>query len=134
VYFVFNGTVANSLSLAAICRSTDAVVCHAFAHVNVDECGAPEFFTGGAKLLAVDTPHAKLTPAAVAARAVTPHDEHASRPRALTLTQATELGTVYTPDEIRVLAGIAHERGMQVHMTARASRTRWRRPAAHRRS
>ena len=116
VYFVFNGTAANSLSLAAICRSTDAVVCHAFAHVNVDECGAPEFFTGGAKLLAVDTPHAKLTPAAVAARAVTPHDEHASRPRALTLTQATELGTVYTPDEIRVLAGIAHERGMQVHM------------------
>jgi len=116
VYFVFNGTAANSLSLAAICRSTDAVVCHAFAHVNVDECGAPEFFSGGAKLLTVDTPHAKLTPAAVAARAVTPHDEHASRPRALTLTQATELGTVYAPDEIRALAGIAHERGMQVHM------------------
>jgi len=116
VYFVFNGTAANSLSLAAICRSTDAVVCHAFAHVNVDECGAPEFFSGGAKLLTVDTPHAKLTPAAVAARAVTPHDEHASRPRALTLTQATELGTVYAPDEIRALAGIAHERGMRVHM------------------
>jgi len=116
VYFVFNGTAANSLSLAAICRSTDAVVCHAFAHVNVDECGAPEFFSGGAKLLTVDTPHAKLTPAAVTARADTPRDEHASRPRALTLTQATELGTVYTPDEIRVLSGIAHERGMKVHM------------------
>jgi threonine aldolase len=116
VYPVFNGTAANSLSLAAICRSTDAVVCHAFAHVNVDECGAPEFFSGGAKLLTVDTPHAKLTPAAVTARADTPRDEHASRPRALTLTQATELGTVYTPDEIRVLSGIAHERGMKVHM------------------
>ncbi len=116
VYFVFNGTAANSLALAAICRSTDAVVCHSFAHVNVDECGAPEFFSGGAKLLTVDTPFAKLTPAAAAARAVIPHDEHASRPRALSLTQATELGTVYTPDEIQVLAGIARERDMQVHM------------------
>jgi threonine aldolase len=116
VYLVFNGTAANSLALSALCRSTDAVVCHAFAHVNVDECGAPEFFSGGAKLLAVDTPHAKLTPAAVAARAVTPHDEHASRPRALTLTQATELGTVYAPGEIRALAGVARERGMKVHM------------------
>jgi threonine aldolase len=116
VYFVFNGTAANSLALSAICRSTDAVVCHAFAHVNVDECGAPEFFSGGAKLLAVDTPHAKLTPEAVAARAVTPHDEHASRPRALTLTQATELGTVYAPGEVRALAAVAHERGMKVHM------------------
>jgi len=116
VYFVFNGTAANSLALSAICRSTDAVVCHSFAHVNVDECGAPEFFSGGAKLLAVDTPHAKLTPEAVAARALTPHDEHASRPRALTLTQASELGTVYTPDEVRTLARIARERGMNVHM------------------
>jgi threonine aldolase len=116
VHFVFNGTAANSLSLSAICRSTDAVVCHAFAHVNVDECGAPEFFSGGAKLLTVDTPLAKLTPSAVAARAVTPHDEHASRPRALTLTQATELGTVYTRGEIRALAALAHERGMKVHM------------------
>jgi len=116
VYFVFNGTAANALALSSICRSTDAVVCHAFAHVNVDECGAPEFFSGGAKLLAVDTPHAKLTPEAVAARAVTPHDEHASRPRALALTQATELGTVYAPQEVRALAALAHERGMKVHM------------------
>ena len=116
VYLVFSGTAANSLSLAAICRSTDAVVCHAFAHVNVDECGAPEFFSGGAKLLAVEAPLAKLTPDAVAARAVTPHDEHASRPRALTLTQATELGTVYAPGEVRELATLAHARDMRVHM------------------
>src|SRR5512139_825337 len=116
VYLVFSGTAANSLALSAICRSTDAVVCHAFAHVNVDECGAPEFFSGGAKLLTVDRPLAKLTPAAVVARAVTPHDEHASRPRALTLTQATELGTVYTPGEVRALATLAHDRGMKVHV------------------
>jgi threonine aldolase len=116
VHFVFNGTAANALALASICRSTDAVVCHALAHVNVDECGAPEFMSGGAKLLTVDTPHAKLTPDAVAAAAVTPHDEHSSRPRALSLTQATELGTLYTPDEISALCALAHSRGMRVQM------------------
>lgn len=116
VFLVYTGTAANSLGLAAICRSTDAVVCHAFAHVNVDECGAPEFFSGGAKLLTIDTPHAKLTAEAVAARAVTPHDEHGSRPRALALTQATELGTVYTPAELRALCDTAHGRGMKVQL------------------
>jgi threonine aldolase len=116
VFLVFTGTAANSLSLASACRSTDAVVCHANSHVNVDECGAPEFMSGGAKLLAVDTPLAKITPEALAARAVTPHDEHGSRPRALTLTQATELGTVYSPAELRALADAAHARGMKVHV------------------
>jgi len=116
VFLVFNGTAANSLSLAAICRNTDAVVCHAMAHVNVDECGAPEFFSGGAKLLTVDTPDAKLTPQAVIDVAVTPHDEHSSRPRALALTQATELGTVYTPDELRALSETAHARNMKVQL------------------
>jgi threonine aldolase len=116
VYLVFNGTAANSLGLAAICRSTDAVVCHAVAHINVDECGAPEFMSGGAKLLAIDLPHAKLTPEAVIARSVTPHDEHGSRPRALALTQATEFGTVYSAAELRALADTAHARGMKVQM------------------
>lgn len=116
VYLVFNGTAANSLALAAICRNTDAVVCHANSHVNVDECNAPGFFSGGAKLLTVDTPLAKITPPTMLAVAVTPHDEHASRPRAVTLTQATELGTVYTPAELRALCDAAHARGMKVHM------------------
>jgi threonine aldolase len=116
VFFVFNGTAANSLALAAICRNTDAIVCHAMAHINVDECGAPEFMSGGAKLLALDTPHAKLTPQAVVAAAVTPHDEHSSRPRALALTQATELGTVYTAGETKVLCDAAHARNMRVQM------------------
>ena len=93
VFLVFSGTAANALGLSAICRNTDAVICHAFAHVNVDECGATEFFSGGAKLLGVDTPHAKLTPKRWSRARVTPHDEHSSRPRALSLTQATELGT-----------------------------------------
>jgi threonine aldolase len=116
VYLVFNGTAANSLALASICRSTDAVVCHALAHVNVDECGCPEFMTGGAKLLGVNGEHAKVTLPALAARAVVAHDEHASRPRALSLTQATELGTVYRPTEVAALCDAAHERGMKVHM------------------
>jgi threonine aldolase len=116
VYFVFNGTAANALALAAICRSSDAIVCHAMAHINVDECGAPEFFSGGAKLLTADTPLAKLTPAAVAALAITPHDEHSSRPRALALTQATELGTLYSRDELAELCALAHARGMNVQM------------------
>ena len=116
VYLVFNGTAANSLALAAICRNTDAVVCHANSHVNVDECNAPGFFSGGAKLLTVDTPLAKITPSAMLAVAVTPHDEHASRPRALTVTQATEFGTVYNPAELRALTDAAHSRGMKVHM------------------
>ena len=116
VFFVFNGTAANSLALAAICRSTDAIVGHAMAHINVDECGGPEFMSGGAKLLALDTPHAKLTPQAVVAAAVTPHDEHSSRPRALALTQATELGTLYTISETKALCDTAHARNMRVQM------------------
>jgi len=116
VFLVFNGTAANALGLSAMCRNTDAVLCHAFAHINVDECGATEFFSGGAKLIGIDSPHAKLTPQAVAARCVTPHDEHSSRPRALSVTQATELGTVYTPGELRALADVAHGNRLKVHL------------------
>jgi threonine aldolase len=116
VYLVFNGTAANALALAALCRNTDAAICHASAHVNVDECGATEFMSGGARLLPVDAPDGKLTPEAVAAKAVTPHDEHSSRPRAVSLTQATELGTVYTLAEVRALCDLAHARGMRVQM------------------
>ncbi|MBK6803477.1 MAG: low specificity L-threonine aldolase [Betaproteobacteria bacterium] len=115
VYFVPTGTAANALAIASICRPTDAVVCHEFAHVNVDECGACEALSGGAKLLTVGGPGAKVTPEAFAARAVA-HDEHASRPRALSLTQATELGTVYSPRELGALAEAAHARGIRVHL------------------
>lgn len=116
VFLVFNGTAANSVGLAALVRGTDAIVCHANAHVSVDECGAPHFFSGGARLLTADTPLGKLTPEAVEALCRTPHDVHAARPRAVSLTQATELGTVYTPDEVRAIASIAHGRGMRLHM------------------
>ncbi|MBS0319184.1 MAG: threonine aldolase [Proteobacteria bacterium] len=115
VYFVFSGTSANALALAQLARSTDAVIAHDFSHVNVDECGAPEFYSGGAKLLTLDTPHAKLTPASLAPRLVV-HGVHASRPRVLALTQATELGTVYTPDELCALCAAAHAAGLRVYV------------------
>jgi threonine aldolase len=116
VYFVFTGTAANSLGLAAMARPTDAIIAHASAHINVDECGAPHFFSGGAKLLTADTPDAKLTVEAITGLAVTPHDVHSARPRVVAVTQATELGTVYTPLELSRIAELAHARGMKVHM------------------
>lgn len=116
VFFVFNGTAANALVLAALCQRHHAVVCHAMAHVDTDECGAPEFFTGGSKLLPVAAPDAKLRPADLAPLLHRGHGVHFPKIRALTLTQSTELGTVYAPDEVRVLSDFAHGHGWAVHM------------------
>ena len=112
---VFNGTGANVVALRALTRPYDAVVCAQSAHLNVDECGAPER-VGGFKLLPVDTPDGKLTPELVAPRLVRFGDEHAAQPRVISITQSTELGTVYTPDEIRTLADHAHSHGMYLHV------------------
>ena len=116
VYFVFNGTAANSLALAALCQSYHSVICHQLAHVETDECGAPEFFSNGAKLLAVGGEQGKLTPAAIVEAVTRRSDIHHPKPKVVTLTQATEVGTVYRPDELRALADAAHERGLRVHM------------------
>ena len=116
VYFVFNGTAANSLALAALCQSYHSVICHHLAHVETDECGAPEFFSNGAKLLAVGGEQGKLTPAAIVEAVSRRSDIHHPKPKVVTLTQATEVGTVYRPDELRALADAAHERGLRVHM------------------
>jgi threonine aldolase len=112
---VFNGTGANVVSLRAVARPYDAVICAATAHLNVDECGAPER-VGGFKLLTVDTPDGKLTPELVAPRLIRFGDEHAVQPRVVSITQSTEFGTVYTPDEIRALADQAHARGLVLHV------------------
>ena len=116
VHFVFNGTAANALVLAALCERHHAVVCHEQAHVQTDECGAPEFFTGGSKLLPVAGAQAKLRPEAVAEVWRRRQDVHFSKVRAISLTQSTELGTVYQPDEVRVLSAFAREHGLLVHM------------------
>lgn len=115
VYFVFNGTGANVLCIDAMCRSHEAVVCAETAHINVDECGAPQRVVG-CRLLTVDTPDGKLTPELVKTRLHGFGFEHHSQPRAISITQSTELGTLYSLDEIRALADLAHHYNMYLHM------------------
>ena len=115
VYFVFNGTGANVLNIDAMCRSHEAVVCAETAHINVDECGAPQRVVG-CRLLTVDTPDGKLTPSLVEPRLHGFGFEHHSQPRAISITQSTELGTLYTIDEIKALASLAHSHNMYLHM------------------
>ena len=116
VYFVFNGTAANSLALASLCQSYQSVICQEIAHVDTDECGAPEFFSNGSKLLPARGDNGKLTVDAVRELITRRDDIHYPRPRALTLTQATEVGTLYRPDEIAALADLAHRHGLHMHM------------------
>ncbi|MFO7298003.1 MAG: low specificity L-threonine aldolase [Pseudomonadota bacterium] len=116
VFFVFNGTAANALSLAQLCQPFNAIIAHAFSHIETDEAGAPEFFSGGAKLMTADTPLAKLTPEAVEALATRYFGPHHVKPAVLSLTQATELGTVYKPEELRALTDVAKRHGLKVHM------------------
>ena len=116
VFFVFNGTASNCLALSSLCESFHGIICHRFSHIETDECGAPGFFMHGATLLPADTPDGKLTEAAVRGAHQTRHDFHAPQPRALSLTQATELGTIYTPDELRALTAVARELKLAVHM------------------
>lgn len=115
VAFVFNGTGANVVGLQLMLRPWESVVCARTAHINVDECGAPERFLG-AKLVDLDTPHGKLTPDLVRAAVTGVGDEHRTQPRVVSVTQSTELGTVYTPDELGALAETAHGLGMYLHL------------------
>jgi threonine aldolase len=117
VFPVSTGTAANALALAAMVPPWGAVVCHAQAHINLDECGAPEFFTGGAKLLLVEGAHGKLTVAGVdVALGGYRGGVHQVQPRVLSLTQATESGTVYTPSELTLLGDYARSKNWRVHL------------------
>jgi threonine aldolase len=116
VFLIFNGTAANALALAQLCRSYHAVVCHEFAHSQTDECGAPEFFTGGAKLLPVAGGNGKLEIARIESALARHRDVHSPKPRALSLTQATEFGTVYGAREIEELTAYARDHSLFVHM------------------
>lgn len=117
-FLVGTGTAANALSLAALCPPWGAVFCHSEAHVAVDECGAPELFTGGAKLVPLPGDHGKLMPDALrrAHAGFRLGDQHQVQPSAVTLSQATEAGTAYRPDEIAAIAEWAHAAGLKVHM------------------
>lgn len=117
VVWVATGTAANALALAAMCPPHGGVLCHAQAHIQNDECGAPEFYTHGAKLMPVEGPGAKISPAQVTAAldAVSP-GIHWVQPRALSITNATEYGEAYTPQEVAALGAICAERGLGFHM------------------
>lgn len=116
VFFVFNGTSANSLALASCCQSYHSVICHEHAHIQDDECGAPEFFSNGTKLLGAPGAHGKITPAAVAELASKRTDIHYPKPHVVSLTQATELGTVYQLPELEALHETAQRFGLVMHM------------------
>ncbi len=116
VFFVFNGTAANSLSLASMCQSYHSILCHETAHVESDECGAPEFFSNGTKVQLVSGPNGKVTPDGIEAMVKKRTDVHYPKPRAVSLTQATELGTVYTPDELKAIWSRCRGLGLKIHM------------------
>lgn len=121
VYYVFNGTAANSLALASMCQSYHSVICSPIAHIETDECGGPEFFSNGSKLLVAESqsPSAKLgklTPEAVEALVTKRTDLHFPKPKVVSLTQATEFGTVYSVDEVRALSWAAQKHDLKVHM------------------
>ncbi|GAB5562088.1 MAG: low specificity L-threonine aldolase [Synoicihabitans sp.] len=116
IFFVFNGTAANSLALASLCQSYHSVICHDYAHVETDECGAPEFFSNGTKILTRPGENGKLTPDGVLELIEKRTDLHYPKPRVLSLTQSTEWGTVYGVDEIRALTHVAHQNNLAVHM------------------
>lgn len=115
VYFVFNGTGANVLSLSTLTRSFHSIICAETAHIQVDECGAPEKFTGS-KLLPVKTTKGKITPDEIAKYLHGFDFEHHSQPGIISISQVTELGTVYSVDEIKAITSLAHQYGLFVHM------------------
>ena len=116
VYFVFNGTAANSLALATMCQSYHSVICTDAAHIETDECGAPEFFSNGTKLLTAPHREGKLLPADVRLLATRRSDIHYPRPRVVSIAQTTETGTVYRPDELAALSSEARANGLRLHM------------------
>jgi len=116
VYFVFNGTAANSLALASLCQSYHSVICCDQSHVETDECGAPEFFSNGSKLLAASSVDGKLTPGAIHELATKRNDIHYPKSRAVTVTQPTETGRVYTIEELRAISAMCKRHGLSLHM------------------
>src|SRR5687767_12347380 len=115
VFFVFGGTGANVLGLKAITNPYEAVICVESAHINVDECGAPEKFTG-CKLLDVRTPDGKLRVEQIKPFLHGVGFEHHVQPRVISVSQATEMGTVYTKSELKTLARFAHDHNMLLHV------------------
>jgi threonine aldolase len=115
IFLVFNGTAANALGLAQLCRPFHSIICHEHAHIETDECGAPEFFSGS-KLLVVGGDRGKIDIAEAESIIARQPELHAQKPRVLSIAQATELGTVYTREELEALHAFARRRSLFVHM------------------
>lgn len=115
VYFVCTGTAANVLCLSTLVKPYQGIICAESAHINTDECGAPENYTGS-KLLTIPTKDGKLTVEAIKAQLINIGDQHKVQPKVISITQATESGTLYTPAEIKKITEFAHAHGMYVHM------------------
>ncbi len=116
VFLVFNGTAANSLALASLCQSYHSVICCDSAHVETDECGAPEFFSNGSKLLVAPGVNGKLTPESIHELATKRKDIHYPKPRVVTITQPTETGRLYSVDEVRAISAACKAHGLSLHM------------------
>ncbi len=116
VFFVFNGTAGNSLALASLCRSYHSIICHELAHVETDECGASEFFSNGTKVLLVPGAEGKVDLDAVRYTVERRTDIHYPMPKALSLTQSTEVGTVYSLNEMAAAGDLAQELGLKLHI------------------
>jgi threonine aldolase len=114
-FFVFTGTAANVLGLDAITKPFHSIICAETSHIHEDECGAPERWTG-CKLLSLESPDGKLSPSSIEKHMYGIDFEHHSQPRVVSITQSTEMGTVYSPDEIRAITDYAHDHNMLVHM------------------
>jgi len=116
VFFVSTGTAANALALAALCQSYQSVLCHADAHIQTDECGAPEYAARGIKLIPLPGEQGKLEPEIVRRAATGQRDVHSHKPGVLSLSLTSEAGTVYGVEEMRALGEVARETGLQVHV------------------
>ena len=116
VFFVFNGTAANSLALASLCQSYHGVVCCDQAHVETDECGAPEFFSNGSKLLVARSVNGKLTPDSIRELATKRQDIHYPKARVVTITQPTETGVAYSLEEVKAISAVCKAHGLLLHM------------------
>ena len=116
VFFSFNGTAANAMALASLCQSYHSIVCHELAHAETDECGAPEFFSNGSKILVVPGEGGRVDPSAVARTVEKRSDIHYPKPRVLSITQATELGSVYSVAQLQELWEVARRYDLRVHM------------------
>ena len=116
VFFVFNGTAANSLSLASMCQSYHSVLCHELAHVETDECGAPEFASNGSKLLLASGENGKLNPTSIEELATKRTDIHYPKPKVISITQSNEVGVVYSIKEIEAIKKVANKYNLKIHM------------------